>query len=67
MKGEEAHKLSVEEMGVELTRLRRRLYDLRCQAATQKIEDPSQFAKVRKDIARLLTEQRNRTARRTVA
>lgn len=60
MKAIEVHKLSGEEIDVELDRLRRKLYDLRCQAATEKIEDPSLFKKVRGDIARLLTE---RTAR----
>jgi ribosomal protein L29 len=60
MKAIEVHKLSGEEIDVELDRLRRKLYDLRCQTATEKIEDPSQFKKVRADIARLLTE---RTAR----
>jgi large subunit ribosomal protein L29 len=57
MKAIEVHKLSGEEIDVELDRLRRKLYDLRCQAATEKIEDPSLFKKVRADIARLLTER----------
>lgn len=60
MKAEEVHKLTDEEIGVEIDRLQRRLYDLRTQAVTEKIEDPSQFGKVRKDIARLKTEQRAR-------
>lgn len=60
MNAAEAHKLSQEEIGVELTRLQRKLYDLRCAAATEKIEDPSQFKKVRRDIARLKTESRAR-------
>jgi len=60
MKAIEVHKLSGEEIDVELDRLRRKLYDLRCQAATEKIEDPSLFKKVRRDIARLLTERTGR-------
>jgi len=36
------------------------LFDLRTQTVTEKIGDPSQFGKVRKDIARLKTEQRAR-------
>lgn len=60
MKTSEVHKLSSEEMATELTRLRRRFYDLRCSAATEKIEDPSMFKKVRGDIARILTERRAR-------
>ena len=60
MKAEEVRKLTGEEIDVEIGRLQRRLYDLRTQAVTEKIEDPSQFGKVRKDIARLKTEQRAR-------
>jgi large subunit ribosomal protein L29 len=60
MKTAEVHKLSSEEIATELTRLRRRYYDLRVSAATEKIEDPTQFKKVRADIARLLTERRAR-------
>jgi len=66
MKPEEVHKLTQEEMSVELVRLRRRLYDLRVQATTEKIEDPSQFRKVRSDIARILTEQRARAGTKKV-
>ena len=57
MKAEEVHKLSDEEIEVEVKRLRRHLFDLRTQAVTEKIEDTSQFGKARKDIARLLTER----------
>lgn len=60
MNAKEVHKLSGEEIDVELDRLRRKIFDLRTQTQTEKIEDPSQFRKVRADIARLLTE---RTAR----
>ena len=56
MKAKEVHKLSDEEVGIETKRLRRRLFELRSQAVTEKIQDHSQFSKVRKDIARLLTE-----------
>ena len=60
MKADEVHKLTGEELAVEIDRLQRRLYDLRTQAVTEKIEDPSQFGKVRKTIARLKTEVRAR-------
>lgn len=56
MKASEVRKLTDEEIAVETDRLQRRLYDLRCQAVTEKIEDPSQFRKVKGDIARLKTE-----------
>jgi len=60
MKGVEVHKLTGEEIDVELERLNRKLYDLRCQTVTEKIEDPTLFKKVRRDVARLKTEQRAR-------
>jgi len=60
MKAKEVHKLSDEEIDVEVIRLRRRMFELRTQAVTEKIEDTSQFKDLRKDIARLLTERRSR-------
>ncbi|RMH30140.1 MAG: 50S ribosomal protein L29 [Planctomycetota bacterium] len=63
MKAAEAHKMTDEEITVELRRLSRRLFDLRTQAVTEKIEDVSQFSKIRRDIARLKTERRARQLR----
>jgi ribosomal protein L29 len=63
MKAKEVHKLSDEEIDAELKRLRQRTFELRTQSVTEKIEDTSQFAQVRRDIARLLTE---RSARRNL-
>jgi len=60
MKATEVHKLSDEEIDVEVVRLRKRSFELRTQAATEKIEDTSQFASTRADIARLLTERNAR-------
>ncbi|MEM7229892.1 MAG: 50S ribosomal protein L29 [Planctomycetota bacterium] len=62
MKSKEVHKLSDEEITIEVERLRRRTFELRQQAVTEKISDTSQFNKVRKDIARLLTERNMRLA-----
>lgn len=56
MKAKEVHKLKDEELKIEADRLRKRLFELRSQAVTEKIEDTSQFRKVRKDIARVMTE-----------
>lgn len=44
----------------ELAEARRRLFDLRTQAVTEKLEDPSQLHKTRKDIARMMTVLRER-------
>lgn len=61
MNANEVRKLSSEEIDIEVQRLRRRLFDLRCQTVTEKIEDTSQFRKLKKDVARLLTERKVRT------
>lgn len=61
MTGQEVKKLKDEEIAVEVKRLRERLFQLRNQAQTEKVEDTSQFIKVRRDIARLLTERASRT------
>ena len=60
MKAQEVHKFSDEEVSVEIVRLRKRMFELRTQKVTDKIEDTSQFKKTRRDIARLMTEQRSR-------
>jgi large subunit ribosomal protein L29 len=60
MTGKEVHALKDEEIAVELKRLRERLFTLRSQGTTEKVEDVSRFRKVKNDIARLLTERRAR-------
>ncbi len=60
MTGKEVKAMRDEEIRLELAKLRNDLYDLRSQTVTEKVEDTSKFGKVRKDIARLLTEQRKR-------
>ncbi|MDF1869463.1 MAG: 50S ribosomal protein L29 [Phycisphaerales bacterium] len=57
MTGTEVRALKDEEITVELKRLRSSLLALKSKSVTEKIEDTTQFGKVRKDIARLLTEQ----------
>ena len=39
----------------ELVEKRKHLFDLRSQAVTEKLEDPSQLRKTKKDIARMIT------------
>ena len=60
MNSAELKKMSDEDIVIEVQQLRRRLFDLRCQLVTEKIQNTSQFPNVRKDIARLLTEQSSR-------
>jgi len=44
----------------ELTERQKHLFDLRSQAVTEKLEDPTQIGKTRKDIARIKTVLRQR-------
>jgi large subunit ribosomal protein L29 len=60
MNASEVHKMSDEELSVEAERLRSRLYELRAQAVTQKLENPRQLRNLRRDVARLLTEKNTR-------
>ena len=60
MKASEVHKMSSQELREESQRLRKQLFDLRSQAVTEKLENPGQLGSIRRDIARLLTEQRQR-------
>lgn len=63
MKPNEVRKLDDEEIAIEIARLRRELFDLRTQAVTEKLQDNSRFAKMKKVVARLLTEQNARAAK----
>jgi ribosomal protein L29 len=67
MKAKEVHKLSDEELDLEAKRLRKRLFELRQQAVTEKIADTSQFHKIRRDVARLLTESATRKRKASAA
>ena len=60
MKAVEVHKMSDQELREEEQRLRRRIFDLRAQAVTEKLENPRQLGALRRDIARILTERKNR-------
>ena len=60
MKIGEARQLSDEELDAELDRARRHLFDLRAQAVTEKLEDPSMLRKTKRDIARLQTVRHER-------
>lgn len=58
----ELRQMSDDQIAAELADLRRRLVTLRTQAVTEKVEDNSQFRKIRRSIARLLTIQQERRA-----
>ncbi len=60
MTGSEVRKYTDPELVVEEQRLRRQHFDLRVQAVTEKLENPKLLANIRRDIARVLTEKRQR-------
>lgn len=60
MKIEDIRALKVEELYSELDRLRRHSFDLRSLTVTEKVEDPTQVGKTRRDIARVLTVLREK-------
>ena len=55
MKIAEIKAFSAEELNAELERLERHLFDIRSQAVTEKLEDPSLLGKAKQDIARIKT------------
>ncbi|MFA6045631.1 MAG: 50S ribosomal protein L29 [Phycisphaerales bacterium] len=65
MKAKEVHGMDDAALKLELAKLRNDLFDVRSQAVTEKVEDTSKFAKLRKDIARLETEASQRRIRAT--
>ncbi len=63
MKASEVHKMSDAELVEEAGNLRRKLFETRSKAVTEKLENPRQLGMIRRDIARLLTEQSVRKAK----
>lgn len=63
MDAKEVKKLRDDELKSEVARLRTRLFDLRQQTVTEKVENTAQFGQLKKTIARLLTEQKARTSK----
>jgi len=63
MKMSEIREMTDEELQTELDRLHRHLFDLRAQSVTEKLEAPTMLGQTRRDIARILTEQRQREMR----
>ena len=58
MKVEEIRKMSDEELSSELASLKEELFKLRFQHATNQLDNPAQIAQVKRDIARVMTIQR---------
>ena len=63
MRARELRELSDEELARRLAESREELFNLRFQAATGALENSARLALARRDIARILTLQRERTSR----
>jgi len=60
MKVEEIRKMSDEELSSELASLKEELFKLRFQLATNQLDNPAQIKQVKRDIARVMTIQREK-------
>ena len=62
MKANEIREMSLEELNVKLNDLKKDLFNLRFQNATNQLENPKQITDVRRDIARVKTVITEKTA-----
>jgi large subunit ribosomal protein L29 len=60
MTTKEIREKETKQLDHELVEKQKHLFDLRSQAVTEKLEDPSQLRKTKKDIARIKTVIRQR-------
>ena len=62
MKANEIREMSVEELNVKLNDLKKDLFNLRFQNATNQLENPKKITEVRRDIARVKAVITEKTA-----
>jgi large subunit ribosomal protein L29 len=60
MKASEYRSMSDEQLELSLRDLEKNLFHLRFQSATDRLETPSEIRKAKRDIARIMTIQRQR-------
>jgi len=60
MKASEIREMNPDELAGELETMERRLFEIRTQAVTEKLEDPSRLTRLKRDIARIKTVMRER-------
>jgi len=60
MKAKEIREMNPDELEGELENLEKKLFEIRSQAVTEKLEDPTQLTKTKRDIARIKTVLRER-------
>jgi large subunit ribosomal protein L29 len=67
MKLKEIREKETEHLKHELEEKRKHLFNLRSQAVTEKLEDPTQLRKTRLDIARMMTVLKQRETEKAAA
>ena len=67
MKTEEYRQLTDEQLDLSLKDVIKNLFHLRFQSATERLETPSEIRKAKRDIARILTIQRQRQLEKQAA
>ena len=60
MKPVEYRGMSDEQLGLSLKEVTKNLFHLRFQSATERLETPSEIRKARREVARIMTIQRER-------
>jgi large subunit ribosomal protein L29 len=60
MKAQDVRALSDDQLQDELLKLKKEQFNLRFQQATGQLENTARFQKIRRDIARIKTDQRRR-------
>jgi large subunit ribosomal protein L29 len=63
-KANELREMNDEQLGLALTDTQNQLFKLRFQAATEKLDAPSQLMKLRREIARIKTIQSERVTKK---
>ncbi len=65
--GSKVREMTDEELSVNIRKFRDQLFKLRSQTVTEKVEDVSQFRSIRRNVARLRTEQTRRASEKATA
>ncbi|OAI54428.1 50S ribosomal protein L29 [Planctomycetaceae bacterium SCGC AG-212-F19] len=60
MKAKELTEMSEDQLALTLKETTKNLFHLRFQSATERLETPSELKKAKRDVARILTVQRQR-------
>jgi large subunit ribosomal protein L29 len=62
MKGGQVHEMTIDQLNDELVRLKKEQFNLRFQAASGQLENTARVRQIRRDIARIKTVAREKSA-----